>query len=233
MDRIINSKRLTPAPVFFISLFGLLPIIALVLIAGEKSGDILLEPEKYYQMVKAAGFGGKFLIIIGNIGDAMGYYLIILPLAYVFARSNGSALARNGGRLLFAYGINGAFWAAVSAVALPLALSSGYQAWQLTTWLCQSVGWGVVGNTLGSLGWIVLGAGLWKGRRGFSVFSMSLGIMYFLGGRISGTVMPAYLVLLGTAYYLLLQLLIWNPWAAKTVQKILADKEGRRQQAGD
>jgi hypothetical protein len=215
----INSK-LTPKKVFLISLIGFLPVIALFLIAGRKAGDMVLDPPKHYERVKSLGFTGKILLTVGNIGDAIGYYLIILPFVVVFTRRNDAPLVRNGGRLLFAYAINGIFWALLGAFALPWAVSRGYRIWELIMLMCQTVGLGFVGNTLGSTGWMLLGAGLWQKYRDFSLFSISLGVMYFLGGTVSSIFVPGVVELAGIAYYLFMQLLIWNPWMAKITQEI-------------
>jgi hypothetical protein len=213
-------EKLTPKRVFFISLLGFLPILGLLLVSRSKAGEMLRNPQKNFQIVEELKAKGKILIALGNIGDAIGYYFIVLPFAYLFAQKKDAPLVRGGAWLIFAYGVNGAFWALISAIALPLAVSSGYKAWERVTLICQRLGWGILGNTLGSSGWILLGVGLREKWPGFSVFSISLGVMYFFGGTIARLFVPNTFGLIATMYYFFLQLLVWNPWVAQITRQM-------------
>ena len=114
-------ERLTPQIVFTFSLLGFLPVIGIFALAGNKAGEILTDPHKYFELVRNPSPMDFFWMIAGNLGDAVGYYLIILPIAVALLRQAQSPLGRASAWLIGLYGVNGAFWAIVSAVALPIA----------------------------------------------------------------------------------------------------------------
>ncbi len=211
------EKLSNPWVVFAFSLLGFLPVIGIFVIAGNKAIEILADPQKYYELVRNPSPMDLFWMIAGNLGDAVGYYLIVLPITVALLRQAQGPLGRAGAWLIGLYGVNGALWAIVSAVALPIAASRSASDWQAVTTICQSIGWGIIGNSLGSLGWLVLGASFFNHGRWFAVFSIVLGLMYFCGGRIASLFVPTWLGTVGVGFYLVFQLIVWNPWAARIV----------------
>jgi len=207
-------ERLTPQIVFTFSLLGFLPVIGIFALAGNKAGEILTDPHKYFELVRNPSPMDFFWMIAGNLGDAVGYYLIILPIAVALLRQAQSPLGRASAWLIGLYGVNGAFWAIVSAVALPIAASRSASDWQTATTICQNIGWGIIGNLLGSLGWLAMGMSLFSRYRWFAVFSIVLGLLYFCSGQIAKSFMPKWLGTVGIGFYLVFQLIVWNPWAA-------------------
>ncbi len=208
-----------PWYVLLLSLFGFLPIVALFAIGGDRASSALSHPQEVYDLVRDPSASQVLWLVLGNLGDAVGYYLVVLPLAAMLARGAERPSGRIGGRLIILYAVNGAFWALASAVALPIAAYSDAVTWAKVTMLCQTIGWGTIGNTLGSFGWLAMGWCFFDIRRGFAVFSAVLGVMYFLGGQIASALVPAWLALAGASFYLVFQLIVWNPWFARVVHE--------------
>jgi hypothetical protein len=199
---------------FALSLLGFLPVIGILVIAGARAAEVLADPQEYFELVRDPSPVYLFWIIAGNLGDAVGYYLVILPITVALVRQAKDPLRRAAGLLLSLYGVNGALWAIVSAVALPIVAFRSASDWALVTTICQSIGWGTIGNSLGSLGWLVLGISFFSRRRWFALFSITLGLMYFCGGEIASLFVPTWLGTVGIGFYLVFQLIVWNPWAA-------------------
>ncbi len=203
-----------PLLVLLISCAGFLPIVALFAIAGRRAAAAHDNPQRTFALVHPATFKGRAWIATGNIGDAIGFYFVALPIAACLRRVAPTAWGRRGGTLLLAYTVNGAFWALLGAVLLPLAVDRTEKDWRKATTLCQSFGWGVIGNTLGGAAWLLLAWSYRRQRPGFAACNAALGSMYLLGGRIEHRVVPSKVSLVGVTFYLFVQLLIWNPWAA-------------------
>jgi hypothetical protein len=208
-----------PWRVLLLSLFGFLPIVALFVIGGDRAYSALSHPQEVFDLVSGQSAGRMPWVVLGNLGDAVGYYLVVLPIAATLGKKVNRPLGKLGSWLIVLYGVNGALWALISAVALPIAARTDAATWARVTTLCQTIGWGTIGNTLGSFGWLVLGAHFMNSRRAFAVFSAVLGVMYFLGGQIASPVVPTSLAIVGIGFYLVLQLLVWNPWFASVVHE--------------
>jgi hypothetical protein len=209
-----------PWRVLLLSLFGFLPIVALFVIGGDRAYSALSHPQEVYDLVRDQSASQVLWLVLGNLGDAVGYYLVILPLAAALARKVRGVSGKAGSWLIALYAANGAFWALVSAVALPIAARTDAATWAKVTTLCQTIGWGTIGNTLGSLGWLALGAHFMSSRRAFALFTVVLGVMYFLGGQIASPLVPTSLAIVGIGFYLVLQLLVWNPWFAGVAREV-------------
>jgi hypothetical protein len=201
----------SPWHVLLVSLLGFLPVVALFVIGGDSAFSALSRPQEVYDLVSSSP-GRIAWIVLGSLGDAVGYYLVLLPFAVQLLKRARSAAGRVGTWLILLYAANGAFWAVASAVALPIAARADAATWAKVTTVCQTLGWGTIGNTLGSLGWLGLGIHFLKPRRGFAVFTLLLGVMYFLGGQIASAFVPASLAMAGISFYLIFQLIVWNPW---------------------
>jgi len=207
-----------PLGVLLLSLFGFLPVVALFAIGGDRAFSALSHPQQVYDLVRNPSTGQVLWLVAGNLGDAVGYYLVVFPIAAMLAKRAKAASGRIGSWLVMLYAANGAFWALVSAVALPIAAYRDAATWARVTTICQTIGWGTIGNTLGSIGWLALGAYFFTTRRGFAVFSVVLGVMYFLGGQIASALIPTWLAIAGVSFYLAFQLIVWNPWFASAAR---------------
>src|SRR5262249_29357394 len=203
-----------PVVVLLISCAGFLPIVALLMIAGDQAGAALEQPQTTFQFVHPPTIWIRAWSVAGNLGDALGYYLIVLPIAARLQRVAPTTWGRRGARLLAAYGFNGACWALFAAVVLPIVMGCTAEDWANASALYQTFGWGVIGNTLGGTAWLLLGWSWRRQRPAFAVCSALLGGMYMLGGTIAHLVVSSTVSLTAITFYLFVQLLIWNPWAA-------------------